>query len=226
MEKQIKRQFNFPIALGAKREDADKGQGRAISGTAIVFNKETELWRDGDTVFREVIAPEAVPESLLRECDIILTMYHNPEKALARSKMGKGTLRWEVDGKGVHFSAEMPETPDGDTALALVGSQVIDGCSFWAYLREEGCTTVRTKEDDLTVYTRTITAFEDIRDFTLTHSPAYPQTTVGVEREAGSAQADKEAFLASEREREAGERAAREASYAEVRGIISGYDER
>lgn len=199
MEKPIKREM-FSSGLSVMRAEEEGKGSRIIEGTAIVFNQPTVLWRDGDIVYRELIAPEAVPETLLKESDIILSMYHNPEKVLARSKQGKGTLSWTVDGEGVHFRASMPATVDGDTALELVKEKVIDGCSFWAYVTPEGYTVTRTKEGEKSVYTRTIKAFESIRDFTLTHSPAYPQTTVGTTRDSsGSDDGRKETLEAEKR---------------------------
>lgn len=160
-------------------------QSRKISGTAIVFDSPTTLWDDGDEELREVIDPSAVPESLLRDSDILLTLFHNPERVLARSKAGQteGSLTWSVDSKGVHFEAEMPRTADGDMALELVANGDMDGCSFWAYLRREDVDTITSKEVDKVVYTRRVKGFATIRDFTLTPSPAYKSTEVGLARQ-------------------------------------------
>lgn len=203
------------IRLGAaglslvRSQDPEK-PSRRIRGTAIVFNAPTTIWDDGDTELRETIQPGAVPESLLRDSDILLTLFHNPERILARSKAGQtqGTLTWDVDEKGVHFEAEMPPTADGDMALALVSGGDIDGCSFWAYLRREDVDTVTSKEGDRVVYTRQVKGFATIRDFTLTPNPAYRQTSVGMAR---GAHGEKD-FRDFKKEREA--HAARERSWA------------
>lgn len=59
-----------------------------------------------------------------------MTMNHDFATLLARSKRGEGTLQYDVDERGVHFSFDAPNTDDGDRALELVRRGDIDGCSF------------------------------------------------------------------------------------------------
>lgn len=196
---------------------AEDKPGRTIRGTAIVLGEMTELYREEGFILRELIAPEAVPESLLKESDIKMTLYHNPERVLARSKRGKGTLSWERDDKRVRFEFEAPNTPDGDTALELVERGDIDGCSFWAYADYDNITTERRTEGDTVIVERTIRKFINIEDFTLTPSPAYEQTEVeaDVKREKMAAIADITPGVSDEI-KEAWERVEREASTAGI----------
>ena len=46
-------------------------KSREISGTAIVFNKESQLL---DSFFREIIHPEAVTQEILDKSDILMTV--------------------------------------------------------------------------------------------------------------------------------------------------------
>ena len=114
--------------LAVIRTEGEEKPSRLIRGTAIVFGQETELYRDDDIVIREIISPEAIPEKLLRDSDIKMTLYHNPERLLARSKRGSGSLKWERSDSGVQFEFEAPDTEDGNTALELVERGIIDGC--------------------------------------------------------------------------------------------------
>lgn len=158
------------------RKLPDGTESRIIEGHAIVFDRESlPLWREGDTDFVEVIDREAVSLELLNRSDIMLTMNHDMGRLLARSKNGRGSLTYKIDDMGVRFAAEMPNTQWGDEALELVRRGIVDGCSFMfstvyndrqhvARESGEGKTVMRVKK------------ITGIYDFTLTPSPAYPQT--------------------------------------------------
>lgn len=171
------------IKLGGKveikrAEGTEEAPSRVIRGRAIVFNQPTEMWRDEERVVREVIAPEAITDEVLAQSDIKMTMHHNPEKVLARSKRGEGTLSYTRSEEGVDFEFEAPNTEDGNTALELVKRGDIDGCSFWGFLPEDAVDYTHTEEDGVKVTTCTIRSIVNLVDFTLTPSPAYEQTSV------------------------------------------------
>lgn len=156
---------------------------RIIEGYAILFNTPSDpLWDDDESVAREVIAPDAVTQALLDTSDIKLTMFHNRELILARSNKGKGTLKYEIDDKGVKFSCEVPDTVDGDKAYNLISRGDIAGCSFmFTVLYKDPASVTREEvvlQDGRRGITFTIRAIEAIYDFTLAADPAYPQTEV------------------------------------------------
>ena len=172
-------------------EDADS---RRIAGYAIVFDTPSALMGvEGNKPVYEKIAPEAVTVEMLDGCDIRMNLYHDRHRLLARSRKGAGTLEYSVDEKGVHFAFEAPHTPDGDTALELVRSGVLDGCSFAFYMDycDEAAVT-REDAGDRVIYT--IRKILDIDDFTLTDRPAYPDTECAAreaaERAASQASAE------------------------------------
>lgn len=177
----IKRTYR---ADGVKiRRDADGAPSRTIEGYALVFDTRSRaLGYDGRGEIFEVIAREAVTDEVLRASDIVMTVHHNPEKLLARSKYGEGTLTYEVDDHGLRFSFEAPATALGDEALALVETGVLDGCSFVAYI-DPDTTTAEPDGDDM-VYT--VHRIERFVDFTLTNNPAYDATECTVTREAAT----------------------------------------
>ena len=96
--------------------EAQEGEAasRTITGYAILFGVPSEpLYAYDDEEAREVIAPGAVTKELLDGCDIKMTMFHDRQLILARSKNGAGTLTYGVDDKGVYFEFEAPNTVDG-----------------------------------------------------------------------------------------------------------------
>ena len=77
--------------------EAGEGEApsRTIVGRAILFNVPSRpLWADEDEEAVEVIAPEAITREILDACDIKMTMFHDRQLILARSKQGKGTLTY------------------------------------------------------------------------------------------------------------------------------------
>lgn len=178
--KKIKREIRGTVSVICS---TDNGESRIISGRAIVFDEPTVLYSDEKYTLKETISSDSITEKLLRDSDIKMTMFHNPEMILARAKKGEGTLKWRREDDGIYFEFEAPKTVDGEKAYELVRSGVIDGCSFWAYANEEDIEEKREKSGNLTIVSRTINKFINIEDFTLTPDPAFPQTSVDVKRE-------------------------------------------
>lgn len=182
----IRREVVTPCTLCVR--EAEGEDSRVIAGRAIVFNSPSvALDEDEDTEWREVIAPEAVTREVLDASDIKMTMFHDRQLILARSKGGKGTLSYTVTDEGVDFNFEAPRTVDGDKALELVRRGDIAGCSFAfsTYYYDENYVS-RSKSIDergRAVVTITVRKVLGIYDFTLAADPAYPQTSVDL-REA------------------------------------------
>ena len=168
------------------REDEEGKKCRTITGYAILFNTPSvPLWEDEDEEAREVIAPEAVTREFLDGCDIKMTMFHDRQLILARSKNGAGTLTYTVDERGVAFAFDAPNTADGDKALELVRRGDISGCSFafstCYYDRECVERSVEMSSEKAKV-TYTVRRMAGIYDFTLAVDPAYPDTNCEAEQ--------------------------------------------
>ncbi len=166
------------------RESGDGKESRTIEGYAILFNERSEMLCDfwGED-FIEIMDPGSVTRELLNSCDIKMTMFHNREKILARSKNGKGTLRYKVDSKGVKFWFDAPNTALGDEAIELVKRGDLAGCSFMYTTNEDpksGCVEYRKElnPDGTETLIRTVKKVIRIYDFTLAADPAYQQTSV------------------------------------------------
>lgn len=87
-----RRELYFPSDIRIRaREENGAEESRTIEGTAIVFNRESlPLYEDDELCVREVIAPEAVTRDLLDSGTILMTLYHDGGRLLARSLQGKG----------------------------------------------------------------------------------------------------------------------------------------
>ena len=179
----INRMLHTPAALQVR--ESEGSESRTITGYAILFNTPSApLYAYDDEEAREIIAPEAITKEFLDGCDVKMTMFHNRQLILARSKNGAGTLSYTVDDKGVAFSFDAPKTADGDKALELVRRGDISGCSFMfsthyydsAYVERS----VERKEGK-TQITYTVRAITGIYDFTLAADPAYPDTNCEAE---------------------------------------------
>lgn len=167
--------------------EAQEGEAasRTITGYAILFGVPSEpLYAYDDEEAREVIAPGAVTKELLDGCDIKMTMFHDRQLILARSKNGAGTLTYGVDDKGVYFEFEAPNTVDGDKALELVRRSDISGCSFafsTHYYDSAYVSRDVQRVDGKTIITYTVNVITGIYDFTLAADPAYPDTNCEAE---------------------------------------------
>ena len=159
-------------------------QSRTIEGYAIIFDVESRILGDIDGLpyYREIIEPGAITEERLKEMDIKMTMYHNREKILARSRNGEGTLKLSVDEVGVKYSFEAPNTVDGDTAIELVKRGDLFGSSFIFWVGMQDFTRERGKDG---IYIHRVKNIRKIDDMTIAADPAYEQTTVAA-REAYS----------------------------------------
>lgn len=153
---------------------------RTITGYAILFGvPSAPLYDYDDEEAREIIAPTAVTKELLDGCDIKMTMFHDRQLILARSKNGKGTLSYGVDDKGVYFEFDAPNTADGDKALELVRRGDISGCSFMFtthYYDEAYVSRDVQRVNGKTIVTYTVNVITGVYDFTLAADPAYPDT--------------------------------------------------
>ena len=179
------------------RESAPgEAKGRKICGYAIMFNVPSVILDATErSEEREIITPGAVTKEFLDSCDIIMTMYHDRQKVLARSNKGKGTLSYRVDSKGVYFEFEAANTANGNEALELIKRGDITGCSFvfTTYYNDPAFVERKEKKTngytEITYYVKRMTG---IYDFTVTTKPAYPDTSVEA-REAQQRKAERKA---------------------------------
>ena len=179
-KKIINRTLHTPAELRVREAGEGEAPSRVITGYAILFGvPSAPLYADTEEEWREVIASEAVTLELLNGSDIKMTMFHDRQLILARSKNGEGTLKYGIDEKGVYFEFEAPNTVDGDKALELVRRGDIAGCSFaftTYYYDKVFVERSVAKVDGRSIITNTVKVITGIYDFTLASDPAYPDT--------------------------------------------------
>ena len=193
------RTIECELAIREAPQDAS-GESRTIEGTAIVFNKESEVLDDWGEKFREMILPEACTAGFLQSQDIKLNLLHERELAIARSIKGQGSLQLTVDGIGVHFEFEAPRCDLGDRALELIRTGVYSGCSFEFYPQDYD---VEERDGEVLIKHR---KFAALTALTIGMDPAYRQTTVNARELAQPKETEEE-----RKDREAREQAEREA---------------
>lgn len=163
----IERRAIAEIRASASEED------RTISGTSIVFNKESVLL---EGMFTEIIRPEAITQEILDSSDILMLFNHEDDQMpLARRKMGTGTLSASITPNGVDFSFTAKKTPLGEEALQGVRMGDVDSCSFAFRVAEDGDEWISRPDG---TWLRIITKFESLHDFSIVTSPAYIETSV------------------------------------------------
>jgi HK97 family phage prohead protease len=185
MEKINKRAVGFEVQLKV-REASEGGESRIIEGYALKFGVRSRLlldWWVG--VYYEILEKGCLTRETLDACDIMLTMFHDRQLILGRSKNGVGTLHYEIDEIGVKFWCEMPKTVDGDKALELIARGDITGCSFIYSTDEKDSEnavsyekTGEKTEDGEEILLRHVKRIDNVYDFTITPKPAFEQTNV------------------------------------------------
>ena len=160
-----------------KREDGTTEESRTITGTAIVFNKPSQVIDDWGDKYVEYIAPSCATMEFLKTQDIKLNLLHDRESTIGRWNKGEGNLKLSVDSEGVHFEIEAPKCDLGDRGLALVKAGVYTGCSFEFMPKDYTIKEVKDADGNVTTEV-THTAFEYISALTIAMDPAYTQTSV------------------------------------------------
>ncbi|MCH5241799.1 MAG: HK97 family phage prohead protease [Muribaculaceae bacterium] len=165
--KRERRNITSPLELRA----ATEGDSRHIEGYALVFNTRSEDLGG----FTEVISPEAV-EGVLERSDVMALLNHDINRGvLARFRNGGGSLKLEVDDKGLRYSFDAPNTQLGDEVLEGVKRGDITGSSFAFTVEAEEW----QKEGE--GYLRTIKQFGQLFDVSPVYNPAYLATSVEVD---------------------------------------------
>lgn len=155
-------------------EDGSQNESRTITGTAIVFNVESQVLDDFGVDFREIIKPEACTQTFINSQDIKMNLLHERNMTIARSNKGRGNLKLTVDGRGVNFEFEAPKCDLGDRALELVRTGVYSGCSF-QFLPQDYDVEERGANKEVRIIHK---RFKALYSLTIGMDPAYMQTEV------------------------------------------------
>lgn len=137
---------------------------------AVVFNSESE-----NIGFIERIHPEAITDETIKRSDVLAKFNHDDNKVLARSKYGKGSLKLEVNSRGVSYEFESPKTALGDELLEYLNRGDISASSFAFTISKEEGAERWTKQNGI-IY-RDIYKIDKLYDVSPVFNPAYEATT-------------------------------------------------
>ena len=144
---------------------------RNITGYAVVFESISE-----DLGFRERIMKGAITDETIKKSDVFCLLNHDSTKVLARSKYGEGSLKLELDERGLKYSFTAPNTDLGEELLEHLQRGEIDSSSFaFTVSLDEGSEKWYTVEG---VQYRDIYRIEALYDVSPVYQPAYQETTV------------------------------------------------
>lgn len=139
--------------------------GRLV-GYAAKFNSEAPL---GD--FVEIIRRGAFANTLNAGGNIRALWHHQHDALLGTTR--SGTLKLEEDAHGLRFDLALPDTSHGRDLAVLVERGDVAGCSFGFRVPEGGD---RWEQRGAQLVRELLKV--DLFEVTLTHDPAYADTTV------------------------------------------------
>lgn len=166
--------MNKKVEVRTFSEAPVAGEGRTISGYAIVFDVESRVLASWDGDFVEIIERGAVDEALIAQSDVKALFNHVNSMLLARCVNGNGTLKLSVDDHGLRFEFEAPNTSHGNDVLELVKRGDLQGCSFAFTADEENIKYSREGDRRL----RRVRKLSGLYDVSVVVDPAYTQTSV------------------------------------------------
>ena len=139
-----------------------------LEGYAIVFNEET-LIGDAKRGFREMIMPNALTNTSMKDVPL---KYNHMDNFLVIARTKNGSLKLEVDDKGLKIRAELLDTQTNKDIYKMVQNGLLDKMSF--------AFTVASQKWDRSgdVPLRKITSIERLYDVSIVDLPAYDGTSI------------------------------------------------
>lgn len=121
--KEIRNFTNLEVRLLDDSTNPDV-KSKTIRGTAIVYNKTSEVMSDYFTSFREIIEPKAFGD--ISTQDIRALWSHDTSKILGRTK--NKSLRLNETDDGIEFELDLPETQTGLEVYELIKEGILIQC--------------------------------------------------------------------------------------------------
>lgn len=152
---------------------AGEGTGRTVEGYAAIFNSKTRI--GGESWGYDEIIEAGAFDDAISSSDCRALFNHKADHLLARQS--SGTLKLTLDGKGLKYEFESPNTQCGNDILEMMSRGDLKESSFAFTVKEE-----EWKEEKLAdgkwKYTRTIRKVDKLYDVSPVTYPAYADTTV------------------------------------------------
>lgn len=153
--------------------DVKVNESRHVEGYALLFNVRSRY-----IGWYETISPNAISQETIKNSDIFALFNHDRGKVLARSEYGKGTLKLEIDEKGLKYSFDTPKTALGDELLEYLSRGDIHQSSFAFSIDFNNDDMVKKEFRNGEVY-YTIKNIPVLHDVSPVWTPAYIETYVG-----------------------------------------------
>jgi len=152
-----------------KRSNEFKFDENIVSGYAAVFNSES---RDLGG-FIEIIEEGAITNDTIQRSDIFAVLNHDRGHGIfARSKNGKGSLKLEIDSKGLRYEFTLADTPIAHELREYIKRGEIDSSSFAFTVSNDKW------EHKGDTYYRRITSIDKLYDISPVFQPAYESASV------------------------------------------------
>lgn len=113
-------------------ESGEQKQEMIVEGQAVTFEKETVLFKWGDTEYKEVIDRNAFNEADMTD---VIFNYNHGGKVVARTR--NKTLELYIDANGLNIRARLDGTEEGRKLYEEIKGGYIDRMSFSFDIEEE-----------------------------------------------------------------------------------------
>lgn len=147
--------------------DTDEAGGLVLTGTPIVFDTPTTI-NTPDGSYTEIIAAGA-----LDGCDLsdsrLLWAHDDKRVPLARTPR---TMTFNVDAKGLHMTAQLPDTEEARSVYEAIKRRDVQGMSFAFVVAPGG------DEWSADGTTRTINKISKVLEVSAVNFPAYPTASI------------------------------------------------
>lgn len=123
--------------LKVRQEEIEDDQGHKneemiVEGQAVTFEKETVLFKCGETEYKEIIDRNAFSEADMSD---VIFNYNHGGKVVARTR--NKTLELYIDANGLNIKARLDGTAEGRKLYEEIKGGYIDRMSFSFTIKEE-----------------------------------------------------------------------------------------
>lgn len=224
--KKLTRQIELQASGLHVRQTEGEERSRTIEGHAVIFGVRSNNltpWSSYREVY-EVMEKGCISTELLNRSDVVLTAFHDNTAILGRWRQGKGTLKLELDVRGLKMTCTLADTERANELLSAIERGDINGMSF-AFTADEDDSEngvsyekmPERSESGKEVWIRHVNKITGLYDVTIAGHPAYPQTDIAqreiIDKDLDAIIGEPE-DLKKKREQETREREARERAIA------------
>lgn len=152
------------------------GEDGTVDGYAFLFDVESKVLRsESGGYFNEIIDRSAIDQDIINKSDVLCFLNHDENRGLlARSKYGKGSLKLEIDDKGLRYSFKIPNTSLGNELRENLNRGDVTESSFAFTIEKEN--TIQRSDNKYPL--RKILKFFRLYDVSPVYTPAYEGTLV------------------------------------------------